>query len=71
MKDTAISRGIAERMIRMMNAPGGHVKKLAVVGLPWPQRFRWTRLFKAADPPTAYAFAFFSDYEQAKLWLVA
>jgi hypothetical protein len=70
VKDTAVSRGMAERMIRGMNAPGQHIKKLAVVGLPWLQGFRWKRLLKAADPPTAYAFAFYEDFERAKLWLV-
>ena len=70
LKDTAIDRDMMARMIIAMGAPGQHMQKVAVVGLPWRARRLWKRLQRSADPQSRYALAFFEDYEQAKLWLI-
>jgi hypothetical protein len=70
LKDTAVDKEMVQSMLLQMNSPGQHMQKVAIVGLKWPDKRLFKRLLRDMDPPARYAFDFFEDYEQAKMWLV-
>lgn len=70
LKDTRVDREMAEGILRGLAQPGQHPARLAVVGLTLWERHLWRRLARGMEPPLPFPWAFFSDYEQAKSWLV-
>ncbi len=70
LKDTMLDKEMALSILRQMNSPGQHQKKVAVVGLNLRGRRLFQRLLRDMDPPARFVCEFFADYEQAKMWLV-
>ncbi len=68
LSETLVYKEFAELMVTRL-IPLGRLKKIAFVGLTLMMRSYIASLFRKHD--SLFAYGFFSDLEQAKVWLVS
>ncbi len=68
LTDTLVTKEFAELMVSKLVSLG-RLKKVAFVGLTWMMRSYIASLLRKHD--CFFAYGFFSDLEEAKIWLVS